>query len=64
MAVQIATRIIDGDGHLNEDVEAIVAHLPSPYREIAKHGADCSRRSITFTRAGWSRPRPSATGGR
>ena len=38
MAVQIATRIIDGDGHLIEDMDGIMAHLPSPYKEIAKHG--------------------------
>jgi predicted TIM-barrel fold metal-dependent hydrolase len=38
MAVQIATRIIDGDGHLIEDMDGIMSHLPSPYKEIAKHG--------------------------
>jgi uncharacterized protein len=36
MAVQIATRIIDGDGHLMEDAVGIVAHLPAPYRERAR----------------------------
>jgi predicted TIM-barrel fold metal-dependent hydrolase len=38
MAIQIATKIIDGDGHLNEDLEGIIARMPSPYREIARHG--------------------------
>jgi len=32
MAIQIGTRIIDGDGHLNEDLPAIAAHLPPAYR--------------------------------
>ena len=34
MAIQFATRVIDGDGHLIEDVAAIRAHLASPYREM------------------------------
>lgn len=34
MAIQIATRIIDGDGHLLEDDEAIRNHLPREYREV------------------------------
>ena len=36
MAVQVALRIIDGDGHLFEDPAGIIAHLPSPYRERAR----------------------------
>jgi len=38
MAVQIATRIIDGDGHLLEDLDAIRELMPSPYREMAHAG--------------------------
>lgn len=37
MAVQIATRIIDGDGHLLEDEAGIAAHLPDAYRAYAKN---------------------------
>ncbi len=40
MAVQIATRIIDGDGHLIEDEAGIVDHLESPYREIVKRAGN------------------------
>jgi uncharacterized protein len=36
MALQIATKIIDGDGHLIEDLEAIRMRMPSPYREMAR----------------------------
>jgi len=36
MAVQVRLRIIDGDGHLFEDPDGIVAHLASPYRERAR----------------------------
>jgi predicted TIM-barrel fold metal-dependent hydrolase len=32
MAVQIATKIVDGDGHLIEDDDGIIAHLASQYR--------------------------------
>ena len=28
-------RIIDGDGHIQEDSQGIVAFLPDPYREMA-----------------------------
>jgi uncharacterized protein len=37
MAIQVATKIIDGDGHIQEDLPAILEHMESPYREIA-HG--------------------------
>jgi predicted TIM-barrel fold metal-dependent hydrolase len=36
MAIQIATKIIDGDGHLIEDEAAITEHMAEPYREILK----------------------------
>ena len=36
MSNQIATRIIDGDGHIMEDNLGIIAHMSSPYREIAQ----------------------------
>jgi predicted TIM-barrel fold metal-dependent hydrolase len=36
MAVQIATRIIDGDGHLIEDDDGIRRHLAEPYRSRAR----------------------------
>ena len=42
MSNQMATRIIDGDGHIMEDSAAIIAHMASPYREIAQ------RRGIVF----------------
>jgi predicted TIM-barrel fold metal-dependent hydrolase len=29
----VATRVIDSDGHIFEDADAISAHMPSPYRE-------------------------------
>ena len=35
MAVQIATRVIDGDGHVLEDNAAITAHLSPDYRQYA-----------------------------
>lgn len=35
MSAQLASRIIDGDGHVMEDVAGIIAHMTSPYREIA-----------------------------
>jgi predicted TIM-barrel fold metal-dependent hydrolase len=35
MATRVATKVIDGDGHIMEDVEGIFAHMASPYREIA-----------------------------
>jgi uncharacterized protein len=36
MATRVATRIVDGDGHVFEDFEGILAHLPSPYHDIAQ----------------------------
>lgn len=39
MAIQIATKIIDGDGHLNEDEAGIHARLESPYREMVRLGS-------------------------
>ena len=35
MSNQLNTRIIDGDGHIWEDSKGILAHMSSPYREIA-----------------------------
>jgi len=35
MSNSLATRIIDGDGHIMEDQAAIIDHMESPYREIA-----------------------------
>jgi predicted TIM-barrel fold metal-dependent hydrolase len=32
MATQNLERIVDGDGHVMEDVEAIISYLPEPYR--------------------------------
>ena len=42
MSSRLATRIIDGDGHIMEDNAGIIAHMESPYREIAQ------RRGIVF----------------
>jgi len=42
MANRSATRIIDGDGHIIEDNAGIIAHMASPYREIAE------RRGVVF----------------
>lgn len=39
MAVQIATRVIDGDGHLLEDEEAILEHLPREYRQYIRRAS-------------------------
>ena len=36
MSSQLATRIIDGDGHIMEDNAGIIPHMDSPYREIAE----------------------------
>src|SRR5687767_7074530 len=36
MAMRVATKIVDGDGHLQEDIPGIVSHMASPYREIAQ----------------------------
>src|SRR5574342_681245 len=36
MSSPLGTRIIDGDGHICEDNAAIIAHMESPYREIAQ----------------------------
>lgn len=36
MATRVATRVVDGDGHIMEDTEGILAHMASPYREIAE----------------------------
>ncbi len=36
MATQVATRIVDGDGHVFEDFEGILAQMASPYQEIAR----------------------------
>jgi hypothetical protein len=30
-------RVIDGDGHIIEDARAIVAHMPTQYREVFEH---------------------------
>jgi predicted TIM-barrel fold metal-dependent hydrolase len=34
----MATRVVDGDGHLFEDEDAIEARLPEPYRDIIGRG--------------------------
>ncbi len=36
MATRVATRIVDGDGHIQEDIPGIIAHMASPYREVAE----------------------------
>jgi uncharacterized protein len=36
MAIQVATKIVDGDGHIQEDTPGIRSFLPSPYCDIAK----------------------------
>ncbi len=39
MATQVATRVVDGDGHIIEDMEAIAAYLPPAYRDtVGKRG--------------------------
>jgi predicted TIM-barrel fold metal-dependent hydrolase len=38
--VRVATRVIDGDGHVAEDLATIATHLPSPYREIVGRRPD------------------------
>ena len=42
MSSSLATRIIDGDGHIIEDHAGIIAHMETPYREIA------NRKGIVF----------------
>ena len=37
MATRVATKIIDGDGHIQEDMEGIASYLPSPYRDRARN---------------------------
>jgi predicted TIM-barrel fold metal-dependent hydrolase len=34
MAIQVATKVVDGDGHIFEDTAGILTHMASPYREI------------------------------
>jgi predicted TIM-barrel fold metal-dependent hydrolase len=36
MAIEVATKVVDGDGHITEDNEGILAHMASPYRGIAQ----------------------------
>jgi uncharacterized protein len=36
MAIEVATKVVDGDGHITEDNDGILAHMASPYREIAQ----------------------------
>jgi len=36
MATRVATKVVDGDGHIQEDTEGILAHMAPPYREIAQ----------------------------
>lgn len=38
--VRVVTKVIDGDGHVAEDLAAIANHLPPPYREIASRRPD------------------------
>ncbi|HEX6511265.1 MAG TPA: amidohydrolase family protein [Chloroflexota bacterium] len=40
MATLVGTRVVDGDGHIIEDMAAIAAHTPSPYREYAQYRGD------------------------
>lgn len=35
MTLQLGLRVVDGDGHIIEDLDAIAARMPSPYRDIA-----------------------------
>jgi|SRR5579875_3223780 predicted TIM-barrel fold metal-dependent hydrolase len=35
MAAMTQGTVIDGDGHVLEDIPGIIAHMPSPYREMA-----------------------------
>ena len=63
MSGQLATRIIDGDGHIMEDNAGIIAHMDPPYREIAQRKASFSPRwIISMPGAQWRR-HPSATSG-
>src|SRR5437763_323612 len=40
MAALVGTRVVDGDGHIIEDMAGIAAHLPSPYRAYAEQRGD------------------------
>ena len=40
MATVIGTRIVDGDGHIIEDMAGIAEHLASPYREMVGQRGD------------------------
>src|SRR5256885_13741719 len=42
MSAKLSSRIIDGDGHILEDNAAIIAHMESPYRDIA------ARKGVAF----------------
>ena len=35
----VSMRIIDGDGHVNEDIPEIIRHLPEPYAGMARRSA-------------------------
>ncbi|MEA2641573.1 MAG: uncharacterized protein QOF51_2967 [Chloroflexota bacterium] len=39
MATQVATKIVDGDGHIQEDFPAILSYMASPYRELVQNPA-------------------------
>jgi len=39
MATQVAIRVADGDGHINEDNEAIHSFLPEVYRRMVRPGS-------------------------
>lgn len=36
MATLVGTTVVDGDGHVIEDIPAIISRMPSPYREWAE----------------------------
>src|SRR5579862_6369366 len=36
MATAVATRVVDGDGHIIEDMAGIAAHLPASYQTAIK----------------------------
>ncbi len=64
MATRVAVRVIDGDGHIIEDMEGIQGFFPSPYREMARGSLGLVPPWTIFTRRTRSRRRPDGKGAR
>ena len=64
MSTNLDTRIIDGDGHIIEDNKGIIAHMESPYREIAGAQGHLSSRRLDHLHSGRAVETPPQRDGR